>query len=175
MTTKPQLPLPPEFPASNASYNKIVDKMHKAALNAATSAAAIAAVQMCQSMVKGINTYAKASRRYGDKLIEALGTTDQGAADLAAGNDYPDEATVDQAEAAVAAAEDGHVVDLPVGKSFSNKSNAKRALKAAQLDHLLVEWAPGEADKPFRPILLVDSGKAAAYVAERGFTAKVQS
>lgn len=70
--TNPPLPSPPEYPASNASYNKIVGKMHKVAIAAETSTAAIGALEMCKGMVGGINTYAKSCRRYADRLITAL-------------------------------------------------------------------------------------------------------
>ena len=175
--TKPTLPEPPEFPASNASYNKIVGKMHKAALSAATCEAAIVAVSMCKDAVGGINTYAKASRRYADKLLVALGVPAEAAPAVAEGAAkaakaekpaMPQLTKADEKRATKAAAE---ATLSNFGASYSNKSNAKRALAKAACDHLPVEWEPdGER---VRPVLLVDDSKGYEYATERGFKAKV--
>lgn len=167
--TKPALPEPPEFPASNASYNKIVGKMHKAALNAATCEAAIAAVTMCRDAVGGINTYAKASRRYADALLTALGVPAKAAPAVAKGVAETAEKPA-MPQLAKAKREKAPVAD---GASYSNKSNAKRALAKAACDHLLVEWEP-DGDR-VRPVLLVDDDKGLAYATERGFKAKVKA
>ena len=176
--TKPALPEPPEFPASNASYNKIVGKMHKAALNAATCEAAIAAVSMCRDAVGGINTYAKASRRYADKLLTALGIPAEAAPAVAKG--------VAEAKAEKPAmpqlvkkprpdAEAKSAVRAGVEyRSFSNKSNAKRALVKAQLDHMPVEWKPAP-NGGVQPVLIGDTPKSITYANERGFEAKVKA
>lgn len=194
MTQTTKLPEPPEFPASNASYNKIAAKMHKAAQLATSSTSAIAAVTAIRNHVTGVNTYAKKVRRYGEQLIDALEGTATEVSDRIDAH-RKKVARAPKASAVEQAAADGDpvagfmlkgakaqkAVDAIVGatgfkgKAYSTKSNAKRALKAAQLDHLMVEWTPGEGDKPFRPVLLVDSAKGAEFVAERGFTAKVKS
>lgn len=181
--TKPALPEPPEFPASNASYNKIVGKMHKAALNAATCEAAIAAVSMCRDAVGGINTYAKASRRYADALLTALGVPAEAAPAVAKGvaeakakkpvtekPAMPQLAKADKQRAEKAA---GEATLSNYGASYSNKSNAKRALAKAACDHLPVEWEP-DGDR-VRPVLLVDDNKGFEYATERGFKAKVKA
>lgn len=194
MTKATKLPSPPSFPASNASYNKIVDKMHKAALNATTSTAAVAAVAAIKGHLGGVNTYAKASRRYADELIEALGGHAAGigepetAVEKAAAKGDPvasfmlkgakAKKAVEKAVAKVLADPKKLEVDpsrnpggANFGRSFSNKSNAKRALKTAALDHLQVEWEP--AGDNVRPVLIVSNAKGEAYAAERGFKAKV--
>lgn len=205
---KTSLPAPPEFPASNASYNKIVGKMHKAVLGATTAPAAIAAVQSISAHVGGVNTYAKATRRYGEHLVAAIegkpvevkpakapkakavkidapavptkrGTAkiEQAAAkgDPVAGFMLAGLKAAKAAKAAVAAVNasaTGVSVTLNLGKTFSNKSNAKRALKLAACDHLPLEWEQ-ESEGHVRPVLLVKDDAGLAYVAERGFKAKV--
>lgn len=189
--TKPVLPQPPEFPASNASYNKIVDKMHKSALNAATSAAAIAAVQMCKSAVTGVNTYSKKCRRYADDLLVALGgvthVTDEQAAEVASKAAKIKRAdkpaiplTVDTKDGPVEVDLAKLAVDpskLPgglahTGKTFSNKSNAKRGLKAVNLDHLPLDFLPGPGGTVM-PVVTVRDDKGAAFAAERNIAARV--
>lgn len=182
---KTTLPAPPEFPTSNASYNSIVGKMHKAALCASTAASAIAAVSAIKEHVGGVNTYAKKVRKYGDELVAAI--KGEPAADMTAGQVVAligDEAGPTLVEEAAAegdpiagfmlkGAKAQAAVDEAAfkGKAYSNKSNAKRALKAAALDHLPVEWQP---DGTFvRPVVIVTDAKGVAYANERGFPAKV--
>lgn len=200
------LPAPPAFPASNASYNKIVGNMHKAALGAGTSEAAIAAVTMIASHVGGVNTYAKATRRYGDKLIEAInGPTsdmppekvatelekaaaegDQVAGFMLKGakatkaaksikvNTAAGEVEVDLSKLAVdpSVHPGGIKVTFVEGETFSDKSNARRALKRKNLDHLPVTFEPVE-DGRVRPVVTVTDDKGIAYASERGIKAKV--
>lgn len=173
-----KLPEPPEYPASNASYSKTADKMHKAALNATTAAAGIAAVQAIIDHVKGINTYSKKTRRYGNELIAALGG-EAPAETPAAKADKPampqmmkaEKPAAPKAKAAPKAAEPEAPAPADFGRAFSNKSNAKRALKAASLDHLPVQWE--QAGEQVRPVVLVDDAKGRVYASERGFASKV--
>jgi hypothetical protein len=197
MTKQIALPSVPEFPASNASYSKIADKMHKAALNAATSAAAITAISSIRDHVKGVNTYSKKVRRYGDDLIAALGGKPSGEFVPLKGpkakHTGPSDADVAKVASKAAnietAAKEGEplatfmlkgakaqkAVDAAAatGKSFSSKSNAKRGLVSAQLDHLPVEWEQ-DGDK-VRPVVIANDDKGVAYAAERGFAAKVKA
>jgi hypothetical protein len=198
MTTKPVLPEPPSFPLSNASYNSIVGKMHKAALAAATAKDAIAAVSLCRTSLKGTNTYAKASRRYADQLLVALGqpeaqanvvaslkplnaaAKDLQAKTVAKLRDKPaipmtvDTAAgpveVDLAKVAVDPSHNPGVI--PTGKAFSNKSNARRGLKSLGLDHLPLDFLPGP-DGTVIPVVTVENDKGAAYAAERGIAYRV--
>jgi hypothetical protein len=171
MTTKPKLPEPPEFPVSNASYNSIVGKMHKAALAATTAEAAIAAVSLCRDALKGTNTYAKASRRYADQLLEALGgvtpaPTAEKVAEVVceAAKIKPAMPQLQRPTALEAAAQ---------GKVYSNKSNAKRGLRSLALDHLPVTFIKvGDGDE-VQPVVTVTDDKGLAYAAERGIAAKV--
>jgi hypothetical protein len=215
MIDKSGLPNPPEFPASNASYNKIVAAMHKAALEASTCAAAIAAVQVLSDAVKGTNTYARASRRYAGNLIAAFATIDPAAQREALSLEAPaavltatekrrlkeshgsdDPMFIAEAEEAMADSlieveapqivatptADGGLICQPVPerKTFFDKSNAKRGLKRAQLDHLPIALWVNEGDDceadnlKVRPVLLVTDAKGIAYAAERGFEARVK-
>lgn len=70
--SKDKLPLPPEFPASNASYNSIAGKLHKAAVGAKTMKGALEEIAAITAKVKGVNTYAKKVRRYADDLVAAI-------------------------------------------------------------------------------------------------------
>lgn len=124
---KSSLPTPPDFPASNASYNKLVGGMHKAAMNAGTAEAAIAAVTLIKNNVGGVNTYAKATRRYGDKLIEVIGTN---VADAIALAGKPAKAKGKAAMLATEvekAAAEGH----PVAEFMLKGAKAAKAVKAA--------------------------------------------
>lgn len=62
------IPTPPVFPASNASYNSIVQRMHDAANKAQTPEAALTVIDHLAQMINGKNTYAKAVRRYADQI-----------------------------------------------------------------------------------------------------------
>jgi hypothetical protein len=190
MTTKPVLPEPPSFPLSNASYNSIVGKMHKAALAASTAKDAIAAVSLCRASLKGTNTYAKASRRYADQLLAALGAdapmpAPQAAAATLAAKTIADVGkpaipmTVDTAAGPVEVDLAKIAVDpshnpggIPTGKAFSNKSNARRGLKSLGLDHLPLDFLPGP-DGTVIPVVTVENDKGAAYAAERGIAYRV--
>lgn len=68
MAKKTTIPAPPVFPASNASYNSIVLKMHDAAKAAPTPETAIAVASHLADTIKGVNTYAKAVRKYADDI-----------------------------------------------------------------------------------------------------------
>jgi hypothetical protein len=75
--TQKNLPAPPEFPVTFASYSSTAHKMYKAALNAATAEAAVLAVSAISAHVKGINTYAKKVRKYASELVTALSQPEQ--------------------------------------------------------------------------------------------------
>lgn len=66
------IPAPPEFPASNASYNSIVLKMHDAAKAAPTPETAMQVVDHLADTIKGVNTYAKAVRHYATQCKAAI-------------------------------------------------------------------------------------------------------
>jgi hypothetical protein len=66
------IPTPPEFPASNRSYNVIVTKMHDAAIAAASAEAAMTVIDHLKDTIGGVNTYAKAVRRYADDIRAAI-------------------------------------------------------------------------------------------------------
>lgn len=100
------LPHPPAFPATFQSYSNTAHKMHKAALNAVTADAGIAVVGAILAHVKGINTYARRVRKYGEELTAALVAI------------APDAKAEQATEAATF-------------KTYANLSNAKRAVKAA--------------------------------------------
>jgi hypothetical protein len=192
------LPAPPAFPASNASYNSIVGKMHKAALNATTASAAVAAITAIKNHIGGVNTYAKATRRYGDQLIEVLAgpvpdmTPDQVVAligdeagpnlkaksekpaipftvETAAG---PIEVDLKKLEVDPSNHPGGIKVTVNTGATFSDKSNARKALKKRGLDHLPVTFEE-VGDGRVRPVVGVSDNKGVAYAAERGIKAKV--
>jgi hypothetical protein len=185
--TPATIPAPPEFPASNASYNKIVGKMHQAALAASTSAAAIAAVTLIRDAVKGVNTYSKKCRRYGDELITALGGEAPAATAPKTAGKAPQAAKKAKAapkaqpaaEAPETAAQAVDAAELPAQpaaaftpRTFSNKSNAKRALKKEQLDHLPVSFMTQDGDTVL-PVVSVTDEAGVAYANDRGFAAKV--
>jgi hypothetical protein len=65
------IPNPPVFPASNASYNSIVSKMHDVATKAEPEGV-IKVVTLLADTIGGVNTYAKAVRRYADDIKAAI-------------------------------------------------------------------------------------------------------
>ena len=66
--TQTALPAPPSIPASNASYNKIADRLYKAA----QAGNKVAVTYTRDSALKGSNTYCKMLRRYADEVLAVI-------------------------------------------------------------------------------------------------------